>query len=556
MSHLAIYRKFRPRIFDDVVGQSSVVQTIQNQIEHQTFGHAYLFTGIRGTGKTTIAKIFARSINCLSPNGTNPCNTCENCKSILNHSSMDIIEMDAASHNSVDDIREINENVKFPPSNAKFKVYIIDEVHMLSKGAFNALLKTLEEPPAYVVFVLATTEPNKIPDTILSRCQRYDLKRVSKKDVQKRIDQILETLEIDYEQSALDVIISKGEGSVRDSLSILDQCLSYSEDLSYDIVVRTLGLVEFSILKDFIEAIKEKDVAQGLNILHEIINEGKDINQFIASLLELFRKLMIFKMHKNPLDIIDDSKEHIDILKNQSSDFQLMFISRLINILIELEGQLKYSAQGQLLLEMAVIKMFSEEYSDSYEDLVLRIKSLEEKIESIEIKGLSQNIGVKSVTKEDHQPKINDEEKPSVKTKPAIKYDTADAIGEFIDQSSQVVIKISEIKSKWNEVLKILKKVKIQVYAFLIEAEPIKTNGSKIVLKLDEDYSFHGENLMKNKNKEIIQDILFKVYNKKLTIDVTYDAVELKEEKSENINVDEELNEYFSDFDKVLEIKE
>ncbi|MEA1975596.1 MAG: DNA polymerase III subunit gamma/tau, partial [Bacillota bacterium] len=227
MSHLALYRKFRPLVFDDIVGQDSIVNTIKNQIENNTFGHAYLFNGIRGTGKTTIAKIFARSINCLSPIGANPCNECEICKSILENTSMDIIEMDAASNNSVDDIREINENVMFPPSNSKYKVYIIDEVHMLSKGAFNALLKTLEEPPEYVVFLLATTEPNKIPDTILSRCQRYDLKRVSANDILIRLKYVLNQLGIEYDNGALDLIISKAEGSVRDSLSILDKCLSY-----------------------------------------------------------------------------------------------------------------------------------------------------------------------------------------------------------------------------------------------------------------------------------------------------------------------------------------
>jgi DNA polymerase-3 subunit gamma/tau len=287
MAHLALYRKFRPVVFDDVVGQERVVRTIQNQIENDSFAHAYLFNGIRGTGKTTIAKIFARAINCLNPQGSNPCNECSVCKSILNNTSMDIIEMDAASNNSVDDIREINENVNFPPSNAKFKVYIIDEVHMLSKGAFNALLKTLEEPPPYVVFMLATTEPNKIPDTILSRCQRNHLKRGGKNDDLKRIKHIMESLELTYEQEAIDIIISKGEGSVRDSLSILDQCLSYDDELTYDLVNKTLGLIEISLLNDLVEAFIRRDTNKAINLMHSTINEGKDIHQLIESIQKI-----------------------------------------------------------------------------------------------------------------------------------------------------------------------------------------------------------------------------------------------------------------------------
>lgn len=559
MAHLALYRKFRPLIFDDVVGQERVVHTIRNQIESDSFAHAYLFNGIRGTGKTTIAKIFARAINCLNPQGVNPCNECSVCKSILNNASMDIIEMDAASNNSVDDIREINENVNFPPSNAKYKVYIIDEVHMLSKGAFNALLKTLEEPPEYVVFMLATTEPNKIPDTILSRCQRYDLKRVGRNDVLKRITHIMETLEITYEQEAVDVIISKGEGSVRDSLSILDQCLSYSEELTYDLVIKTLGLIEISILNALVEAFINKDTNKAINLVHSTINEGKDVHQLIESLIEHFRNLLLVKMHKNPEKLIDASEDQIQLFLKQSEAFELIELTRAINILIEAEGTIKYSTHSKVLLEMAIIKMFTLENDHSVEGLILKVKALEEKIENFDFQKITQQNNSslkeneKSLTQKDSRQSI---ERNKSQEKPEVKYETTDSIEAFIDEGTQMKVSIDEIQSKWSEVLKIVKKVKIQIYAFLIETEPIDTKGNKIILKLHEDYKFHGDNLMKAKNRKTIEDILQKVFSKGLTIDVTYQDVQKKTEINDQISVDEELTSYFSDYDKVLEIKE
>jgi len=559
MAHLALYRKFRPLVFDDVVGQESIVHTIKNQIKNNSFGHAYLFNGIRGTGKTTIAKIFARAINCLEPQGVNPCNKCSVCKSILSNASMDIIEMDAASNNSVDDIREINENVNFPPSNAKFKVYIIDEVHMLSKGAFNALLKTLEEPPPYVVFLLATTEPNKIPDTILSRCQRYDLRRVGKEDVLKRITYIMETLEITYEKEAIDIIISKGEGSVRDSLSILDQCLSYSEALTYDLVIKTLGLIEISVLNNLAEALIKKKTNEAIDLIHSTINQGKDVHQFVESLIEHFRNILLVKMHSHPNKLIDASESQIEGYLKQSESFKLVEITGFINILIEAEGNIKWSTHGKVLLEMAIIKMFNLENDQSIEGLMLKVEALEEKIETLDFQKLGQRRASPEIL-EENVSKKRSSQKPVVEnkkeSKEKIKYETTETIEAFIDEGAQGKVSIEDIQSKWRDVLKIVKKVKIQIYAFLIETDPIAVTGNKIVLKLDPDYKFHGDNLMKLKNKKTIEDILQKVYSKALTIDVTYQDIQKKTKINDDVRVDEELSSYFSDYDKVLEIKE
>ncbi|MDM8534421.1 DNA polymerase III subunit gamma/tau [Clostridiaceae bacterium HSG29] len=539
MSHLALYRKFRPLVFDDVVGQDNVVNTIKNQVLNNSFGHAYLFSGIRGTGKTTIAKIFARSINCLNKEDANPCNECNICKSIINGSSIDIIEMDAASNNGVDDIREINENVMFAPSNAKYKVYIIDEVHMLSKGAFNALLKTLEEPPEYVVFLLATTEPNKIPDTILSRCQRYDLKRVSSNDIFKRLVKILNELNTEYDDEALNLIVSKSEGSVRDSLSILDQCLSYEKLLSYDLVVDILGIIEIEILNNLVKTIIDENVNGAIELVNESFNKGKDIKQFVESVLNYFRNLLIVKMHSDATKLVNSSDSQYAFYKEYSEKIEITEILRILNIFIELEKNVKWSAHSKILFEMAIVKIFNNEYDFSIETLIQKIKKLEDKINLLELGKI-----------------VIKEKEIEAPISQAVKYETSESIEKFIEEGSKLDINIDEILSKWNEVLKIIKKARIKVYAFLMESEPIEVYGNKIVLKFDSEYKFHGDNLMKVQNRITVEEVLEKVFSKKLTIDVTYDNV-LKESKNNKPeNVEEEISNYFSGYGNVMNMEE
>ena len=272
--HKALYRVYRPQKFEDVVGQEHITKTLRNQIENNNIGHAYLFSGTRGTGKTSTAKIFARAVNCLESIEQEPCNECEVCKDILHDNIMDVVEIDAASNNSVDDIRELRENVKYSPTKAKYKVYIIDEVHMLSQGAFNALLKTLEEPPSYVIFILATTEPHKIPATILSRCQRFDFKRVTVKDITSRMKKICVEENIEVEEKALNLIARNSQGALRDALSILDQCISFGDNkIEYKDVVELLGTVNVEQLFDLAQYIINQDTKESLKILNEFISE-------------------------------------------------------------------------------------------------------------------------------------------------------------------------------------------------------------------------------------------------------------------------------------------
>ena len=288
--HKALYRVYRPKTFGDVVGQEHIVKTLKNQIKNNNIGHAYLFSGTRGTGKTSTAKIFARAVNCLNPINEEPCNECEICIDTLNDNIMDIVEIDAASNNSVDDIRELRESVKYTPSKAKYKVYIIDEVHMLSQGAFNALLKTLEEPPSYVIFILATTEPHKIPATILSRCQRFDFKRVSSKDIASRMSYICKKENIEAEEKALSLIARNSQGALRDALSILDQCMSFgNEKIEYNDVIELLGTVNIDELFELSQSIIDENTKKSLEILNEFIIWGKDIRNLINDLIDHFR---------------------------------------------------------------------------------------------------------------------------------------------------------------------------------------------------------------------------------------------------------------------------
>ena len=278
MSYTALYRKFRPSTFDQVKGQDHIVQTLKNQINANRIGHAYLFCGTRGTGKTSVAKIFAKAVNCEHPVDGSPCNECETCRGITNGSAMNVIEIDAASNNGVDNIRQIRDEIQYSPSSGKYTVYIIDEVHMLSIGAFNALLKTLEEPPAYVIFILATTEPHKIPITILSRCQRYDFKRISIDTIAARLSELMEKESIEVEDKAIRYVAKAADGSMRDALSLLDQCIAFylGQKLTYDNVLDVLGAVDNEIFSRLTRSVIDSDVATSLNILDEIIMQGRE----------------------------------------------------------------------------------------------------------------------------------------------------------------------------------------------------------------------------------------------------------------------------------------
>ena len=383
MSYTALYRKFRPDTFEDVKGQDHIVKTLRNQIKADRIGHAYLFCGTRGTGKTTVAKILARAVNCEHPVDGNPCNECASCRAIASGASMNVIEIDAASNNGVDNIREIREEVAYPPTEGRYKVYIIDEVHMLSIGAFNALLKTLEEPPPYVIFILATTEAHKIPVTILSRCQRYDFRRISQETILKRLEDLMEKEQVDAEEKALRYVAKKGDGSMRDSLSLLDQCIAFylGEKLTYDRVLEVLGAVDTDVFSELLRLILAEQITDAIALLDRLILDGRDLTQFVNDFTWYLRNLMLLKASDDMEDILDISTENLAQLREEAAMIRNDTLMRFIRIFSELANSIRYSVNKRVMLEMALIKLCKPETEKDELSLIERIRKLERMIE-------------------------------------------------------------------------------------------------------------------------------------------------------------------------------
>ena len=383
MSYVALYRKFRPSTFDEVKGQDHIVKTLKNQMRTDRLGHAYLFCGTRGTGKTSVAKILAKAVNCEHPVDGSPCNECPTCKSIQAGTSMNVIEIDAASNNGVDNIREIREEVAYRPTEGRFKVYIIDEVHMLSTGAFNALLKTLEEPPSYVIFVLATTEANKIPITILSRCQRYDFHRISLETIAARLKELLDIEGVQAEERALRYVAKAGDGSMRDALSLLDQCIAfhYGETLTYENVMEVLGTTDYEVFSRLLRDILNQRVSSCIATLEELIYKGKELTQFTGDFTWYLRNLLLLKTEGESAQALDVSAENLRLLQEECEMVEAPTLMRFIRILSELSGQIRYSTQKRVLVEVALIKLCKPQMETDTSSLLERIRALEKKLE-------------------------------------------------------------------------------------------------------------------------------------------------------------------------------
>lgn len=388
MSYQALYRKWRPADFRDVKGQDHIVTTLQNQIKADRIGHAYLFCGTRGTGKTTIAKILAKAVNCEHPVDGNPCGTCPACQAIAAGNSMNVIEIDAASNNGVDNIREIREEVQYSPTEGKYKVYIIDEVHMLSIGAFNALLKTLEEPPSYVIFILATTEAHKIPITILSRCQRYDFHRISIETIADRLSQLMKAENINVEDRAIRYVAKAADGSMRDALSLLDQCIAFylGRDVTYDNVLEVLGAVDTAVFEQMLSCVLSGDTYTCMQLVEQLVMQGRDITQFVNDFVWYLRNLLLVKTTKEVSgleDIIDVSAENLNQLKAMAKNIDADTVMRYIRVLSELANDLKFATQKRIKLEVALIKLAKPamEESRDYSELSSRLSVLENQLE-------------------------------------------------------------------------------------------------------------------------------------------------------------------------------
>lgn len=384
MSYMALYRKWRPDTFEEVKGQDHVVTTLKNQIINNRIGHAFLFCGTRGTGKTSIAKLFAKAVNCEHPINGSPCNECTACRAIADGSSMNVIEIDAASNNGVDNIRQIREEVQYSPSEGKYKVYIIDEVHMLTQGAFNALLKTLEEPPAYVIFILATTESHKIPITISSRCQKYEFRRISVETISDRLMELLGREQIEAEKKAVDYIAKAADGSMRDALSILDQCIAFNigKELTYENVLDTIGAVDIDVFARLLECVIKLDVVGAIDLVDEVVWQGRELSRFVSEFTWFLRNVLLVKVSPEADQKLDMSAENLERLRQLAAQIDTDALIRYINIFSDTSANIKYAVQKRIVLELAVIKLCKPEMETDYSALLDRVRVLEQKLES------------------------------------------------------------------------------------------------------------------------------------------------------------------------------
>ena len=383
MSYTALYRKWRPRVFGDVKGQDHIVTTLQNQIRSERIGHAYLFCGTRGTGKTSVAKIFAKAVNCEHPEDGSPCGECPSCQQIQAGTSLNVVEIDAASNNGVENIREIRDQVQYPPTEGKYRVYIIDEVHMLSTGAFNALLKTLEEPPSYVIFILATTEVHKIPITVLSRCQRYDFRRITVDTIADRLKELTDAEGMAVEDRALRYVAKAGDGSMRDALSLLDQCAAfhYGETLTYENVLDVLGAVDNRVFRELFGALRNGQTKDCILRLEEMVIQGRELSQFVADFIWFLRNLLILKTADEAEELLDMSEDNLKQLREDAALADENVLMQYIRVFSEVLNQIRFAAQKRVLVELAFIRLTKPEMEQSMDAVLERLEQLERQME-------------------------------------------------------------------------------------------------------------------------------------------------------------------------------
>ena len=558
MSHQAIYRKFRPKIFDDVLGQEHVTRTLKNQIMSQNIAHAYLFSGIRGTGKTSTAKIFARAVNCLNNHEGNPCNECKICISILDETNMDVIEMDAASNNGVDDIRELRDKVMFLPVKSKYKVYIIDEVHMLSKGAFNALLKTLEEPPEHLLFILATTEPQKIPATILSRCQRFDLKRINADIIVENMKKICNELEIKYEEKALKLIAANSEGAMRDAQSILDRCISFNSQVDYDTVINLLGTVNYQVILEAVEAIADKNIVKTMSLVDNILNSGKELTFFLDELIICFRNMLIIKTTNSSDNLMRISEDETNEIKELNKKISVEEIVKIIEELSIAQSECKKALNPRVLLETKLIKMLHNVHYVNLDVLVERIENIESSING--------KYQPKDAVKE---PESTENIERTIKTTSVKKTEKEDILKtekiENVDKNKEEALENKQqnksdqaifdaIISEWQSLLKEIRRENAGLQAIIRESKLTEVINKKAVFEFDSKFTFHINAANQPKNKEEFKEILSRFLNEKCEVEfITKKEIKNVKPKTTIKDVYEDLK---SEFGEIVEYKQ
>lgn len=499
MSYTALYRKFRPDNFSDVKGQDHIVTTLKNQIKAGRIGHAYLFCGTRGTGKTTVAKLLAKVVNCEHPVDGNPCNECKMCKAIAAGTSMNVIEIDAASNNGVDNVREIVDEVRYSPTEGRYKVYIIDEVHMLSTGAFNALLKTIEEPPAYVMFILATTEVQKIPVTILSRCQRYDFHRITIDTITDRMADLMKEENVEIEEKALRYVARTADGSMRDALSLLDQCISFylGKKITYDNVLEVLGAVDTQVFARMLGYIREQNVSACIRLLEEIENVGRELGQFIIDFIWYLRNLLLLKTADDVSDIIIEvSTENLDALKKDSAGVDEEMLIRYIRIFSDLSNQIRYATRKRVLIEIALIKLCKPEMEQNLDSVNARLKQLEEKLEKGVIVQSNEPTAAADTVKTQPQPT----------KRPAI---LPEALPEDIKEAAK----------NWKSIVAQVAK-KAPALGSVLQVAKLSAEGNQLLIVVEE--SLDKDLIDRETHMKLITDTIENLINKRVQVGVKY----------------------------------
>lgn len=482
MAYVALYRQWRPQTFGDVVGQNHISKTMKNAVKSGRISHAYIFAGPRGTGKTSSAKIMAKAVNCLHPVDGEPCGECASCLHIGQGNAMDIVEIDAASNRGIDEIRDLREKVKYAPVESKYKVYIIDEVHMLTTEAFNALLKTLEEPPKHVIFILATTEPFKVPVTVLSRCQRFDFKRIGYQEIVSRLAEICTTDGLPVSDRAMQLIARKAEGSMRDALSLLDQCVSFAEgEITEGTVAEILGTVDTGFMADVVEAIAGRDLAALFGRVDTLVKEGKDLHQFLHDLLEYLRNLLLVKFSRTgePTGVPDYLLEQV---RSQAERFSENRIFSILQVLGEGESQLRFSAQPRISLEINLIKAAGFQEITPVQEPFPQKTVLEQAKQSFSPAG-------SSVPESSHQ-----------------------------GQDQVPPVDLPQIREQWKKVLETIRKQRPSTYAYLVEGEPVAVKGNKIILSFKPHFQLHMQNLDLPNNRLLVEKVLAGVFRQNLSV--------------------------------------
>ncbi len=517
MAYTALYREWRPKTFEDVVGQEHITTTLKNQILNDRIAHAYLFCGTRGTGKTSTAKVFAKALNCLNLKDGEPCNECDMCKKINEGLAIDVTELDAASNNGVDKIRDIIDDSKYPPQEAKYKVYIMDEVHMLSTGAVNAFLKTLEEPPSNVIFILATTDPQKLPITILSRCQRFDFKRINNSEITGRLRTIVENKGVFADDKSLNLIARVSDGAMRDSLSILDQAIAMGDgNVDYEELVSMLGLVTNEYLFDLTSATIERNIEKAITIIDKIVFAGKDVFLFIKDLIAHYRNLLMIKVTNNPEEVLDMSLENIALVKEQGDRIRVEEIMRSIRILQEAETNAKMSKQARLYLELAIIKICKIEYDTSNEVILSRINKLEAALKS----GKIQIESVNAVNSNNIRSKQVINNSTSKGGNNINKKDSNNILVDDESLSNDVTIQL--VKSAWKDILEEFKNRRAMIiYASITTGRPIDCKNGVITIQYNEQYSFNKDRLEKPENNKVVNEVFSEVLKNKVRVHFT-----------------------------------